>query len=234
MHAHLLALELERIPRNLGDLQNQYVRLLKHYHPDKNGERKQWAHEKTTRLIQSYRSLRDYIIHRAPGNAPSPAPKTSAPSVAAHRAPRKPANENGFYEAPAATIEYTNFQLINGEDTNYALPLDAIETIASTRLSRFHRHSTGCYCTHGDRILSVVPLRNGTAGLEEIDYVVVMRGHKGDFGIGIPASLKFGTIERVALRELVSMSKRGKGARWLRHEGLTYLVPEIVEVPGSP
>lgn len=56
----LTILELEKIPDD-DMLRRAFNRLIKKYHPDRNPERKDWAHEKTRLLIEASRKLRSHI-----------------------------------------------------------------------------------------------------------------------------------------------------------------------------
>lgn len=87
-------LQLDRYA-SIEDVSASFRRLLKEYHPDRNGDRGDWSHQMTVRLTEAYASVTEYL-RDAPDQA---IPESERPEQWDEPRPA----ESGFESSPADT-----------------------------------------------------------------------------------------------------------------------------------
>lgn len=204
---HLQILELSKLPDSLT-LQKQFKELLKHYHPDRNSHRKKWAHEKTLALISSNNNIREYLQQE--------------------EVEFNITNEPGFQQREAAEKSATNFQLIDGEEINYAIPLNNIIRIFSARNS-IVKKSTGYYFSFENRIAPVISLNGKAISLDSTQFVILYKSGKSLLGLAVPADMKLNKIEKFTNKEQVYIhADHVINSGWLMFREKYYFFPENI------
>src|SRR5438105_1317922 len=115
---HLDLLGLEELPDS-ETLRQHFAGLLKRYHPDRNADRREWAHERTMELIVANRTVQAYIDRRL-GRADGGAGFRADSPLDARGAVR---------EESEARDSYVNYQLVEGPSGAFALPVEYIVAI---------------------------------------------------------------------------------------------------------
>jgi hypothetical protein len=88
------------------DLATAYRRLVKHYHPDYNASRLQWAHRRMTQVNEAYALVCDFMkqgeagLRDAPPRRGDSGTKEHEEEQRDHQRPRDDRNGEGFEEAP--------------------------------------------------------------------------------------------------------------------------------------
>ncbi len=234
----LAVLELEELSCS-ADLDRQYKRLIKHYHPDLNPQAREWAHDRSQAVISAARSLREYLERVGPLPAPRPRqqPEDSAQSFRrrqAYRPDRDPVSARERSQASVAAGRSAStepaeaaFQMIDGRRLNYALPIQSIVKIIGTRAPGVHRASPAPYCALEGEIYPLHNLEGEALAWEDAAFIALLKSPRIRVGIVLPREARFGTIESYRRSELEQASAQGV---WIRHELKLYLCPaELLE-----
>jgi hypothetical protein len=229
-------LEMEQLA-DLKDLDRQYKRLIKLYHPDVNPRARDWAHDRSQAVITAARTLRDYLERVGPLAAPlrrRPTPRYAPRSCAAERpaAPRRP----GPAAPPAGPSgegrSEVSFQMIDGRRINYALPIKHIVKIIGVRDPGVHRGAPGPYCCMDGEIFPLHNLEGEDMPWEDAAFVVLLRAPLIRVGIVLPRDARFGGIESYRKSELARAgNSRNAHGVWIRHDMKFYLCPHEL-LPG--
>ena len=220
---HLRVLQFTRLP-SMDALQARFNKLLKMYHPDRNRRRPDWAHEKTMRLIDSWRALRRAIQQENKARTTTPEEVSSA---AAGQSEESSADKNGG--AGAQEEHRHTYQLLEKGNAGYALPLAHIESILSARTAHISRSIFGYVCNHQNRMFTLISPEGERAKPEEAEYIVLFKGGRENYAISVGAGISFGRIEKFLPQEgVVQGAKNNLGAGRLLQREKLYIYPEFL------
>lgn len=236
----LAVLELEELACS-ADLDRQYKRLIKHYHPDLNPQAREWAHDRSQAVIGAARSLREYLERVGPLLAPRPRlqPEDSAESFRWRqtvRPERDPVSARVRSQARVAAGRAARpmqaeaaFQMIDGRRLNYALPIQSIVKIIGTRDPGVHRASPAPYCALEGAIYPLHNLEGEALAWEDAAFIVLLKSPHIRVGIVLPREARFGSIESYRHSELELPARSGGAGSaqgvWIRHGLKLYLCP---------
>jgi hypothetical protein len=179
-------------------LSSHFKRLVMLYHPDRNSDRKEWAQEKTRRLIEACRMLRAQY-------RPGTARKVSTPYSTSRQ-----------QAAPA--VDDRLFQFFLG-DKNFAIQVSSIDRVLMFREAQIEviLNRLVCHHDHKNYVLSRADL---IAEPSPMDYVILL--HKGGEPRGyiLPSHSRYEDIYPVAEPEMVGYS----GGRLVYRAGRMYRI----------
>lgn len=215
----LATLELRELPDRTR-LQKHFSRLLKRYHPDRNRDRSDWAHEKTRAIIAANHRLRKFLDSRpffgtVQGTGRPPAyerPRTAPPEET--RPPESPPGE-GF-----------PVQLVRAPLGNFALPVRNIERILAFDRERVTELTPGDFVfLYNTEVYRLYDLNGDPpAELPGDSYLILFRG-RSRFGLLTAAETRFASIENFSSADLRRSFLEGTGELQLFFQTERFVFP---------
>lgn len=213
--ADLRELELDHLP-GTEQLQRRIRRLLFHYHPDRNHQRRDWAHERTLRILESGQRL----IRTARTNGA----RATVRSRPAAQPARRPAPRPG------------TFQLLCRQKEGYAIPVSGIVRVVVLKEADLRERGEQFYVVQPARTYRVVglngPLPRATTELNGQRAVLFQAGAAAErLAIYVPRGFVFERIAEFDERELLAAGNLddhcGAGRLIVSGEQL-FAIPELL------
>lgn len=202
---YLEILELEEVP-DLETLNHRFNRLLKVYHPDRNRDRPVWAHARTLDLLEASRELREYIRVRTRMPAGNLSGRESKPdNFRVHS--YKTSREANFSSMRGAGAFYTEvqIQLIDRKDTGYAIPVDSVVRIVSSRFLSEHQSSEKI-CKYEGTIYRIMIPDDSALYEKKVEFIVLCKLGGENIALCFPEEIEFGEIQSINSRQIVKLA----------------------------
>lgn len=173
-------------------LRRSYLELIKQHHPDLNGK---VGAESAMDIIQAHETLAAYLKERK--NDVSDDSTTTA------------------YQPEA-------FQLLEGAEHNFALPISGIITIA-----RFVNFTSDNSFYFQGETYRLYPLFPTTGEAQEIHYIIPCRIRQSRIAILVPSELRFSGIKQFSSNEMICNYSVISETMSLLEGSLNYIIPRI-------
>lgn len=236
----LRVLELEALPDPAG-LESQFKDLIKRYHPDRNRQREAWANERSRAVLYAARRLRSYLETRVVPEAvrqAAPEVRTRPRRTSAENRPRSPRTQEAPREAGGATpFRRTNshalpFQLIEWQDSGFALPIPNIVRILGPGDASIRRDARASFCYYNREIYPLQTVRPHPGApapdWNECGYVILLRSERERSALVLHREARFASIELISLLEIRRVNAHAAELEpflWAPHGRRFYLCP---------
>lgn len=221
----LSVLELDEVP-DRGRLQKHFSQLLKRYHPDRNRERTDWAHEKTRAIIAANHRLRKFLDSERPAPPrPDPFRAEVRVSPAAHPASEPP--PSNFDPDAESDAQGFAVQLVRSPLGNFALPVQNLERILGFQPDLVTSLTPGEYVTmYGREVYRTYDLNGDSPrALPTGGYLILFRGRRARFALLADPATRFEQIEECSPRDLRRSFLEGGGELQLFFQTERFIFP---------
>jgi len=230
---HLRELELTSVP-DLKTLQSSFKRLIKLYHPDVNLERKEWAHARSQRVINSFHFLKERIQSGAlkpqtqfqfrQHRTPEPQER---PNAAAQQSETVRSRSTANAEEENNALKY--YQLIRDTEHGYAVPVEKIVRILSFSDPAVKKNFVGYYCKYAKEIFPIVSIDGKSVIHNPASFVILMNDLNTSIGLYIPHRMEFMDISGFHESEfLIHRLSDDSKNRWLMYKEIPFCLPHDI------
>jgi hypothetical protein len=210
MQKYLNILELQHIP-DMPDLQKNFNRLLKEYHPDRNRDREDWANDRTRQLIEALHKIKDHIEF-AQSDKPGPIQHSEEPEDRSHY--------NSYSYSYSAddneeVFQYNGFkgetmqnpdipvQLLKNGNQNYILLLKSIVKVVHCNPNHLKKVMGRYFYMYDNNIYNLTGFENESADPYSTEYIILYQTSEKNIGFAASGNVKFTRTDKISAKEII-------------------------------